>query len=181
MGEKAKKKRRRSSEDHNQSKPAPFSGNPQSGHQHDRDEAVETWALLARTYLKMDRAVTAWLARWELTPAQFDVLTQLDVSPGISQQELADRLLVTKGNVSQLLARLEARELIVRERDGRVFRLQLTDDGRQLHDQVALAYQSWLPEQFMVLKPSQLRRLQKALRLLDQRFGTDEATGAERG
>jgi len=182
MSEKGKKKRQRPDEDRHQPSPAGPDNHPQAAHdhEHDRDEAAETWALLARTYLKLDRAVTARLSSWDLTPAQFDVLSRLGAEPGISQQELADRLLVTKGNVSQLLARLEVRGLIRRKRDGRVVRVYLADDGRRLYDEVAEAYQSWIPEPFSALKPNQLRRLQKALRILDEQVGIDAGPGAER-
>lgn len=174
MGQKGKGKRRRSEDVRDQPAQEP---NHNGTHEHDGDEVVETWALLARTYLKLDRAIADRLASWELTPAQFDVLARLGAEAGISQQQLAERLLVTKGNVSQLLSRLESRGLIYRQRDGRMLRLHLSDEGQRLHEQVMPAYESWIPEHFVALKPGQLRRFQKALRLLDQQLGAD--AGAE--
>lgn len=181
MGQKGKSKRRRSDSGREQSsadsnhKQLPEQG---QGRGQSNDEVADTWALLSHTYLKLERAIAGQLAAWELTPAQFDVLVWLAAEAGISQQELAERLMVTKGNVSQLVSRLESRGLIQRLRDGRVLRLQLTDEGRRLHEQVVPAYESWIPEHFAALKSGQLRRLQKALRLLDQQFMPEpEANG----
>src|SRR5262245_66596409 len=69
--------------------------------------AVATWIRLARIYHKIDRTSSEAFRAHGLTVAQFDVLVQVGHHPGCSQQELADRLLVTKGNVAQVLTKME--------------------------------------------------------------------------
>jgi DNA-binding MarR family transcriptional regulator len=44
-----------------------------------------------------------------LNNAQFDVLAHVGAVEGMTQQELADSILVTKGNVALLLDRVEGR------------------------------------------------------------------------
>ena len=68
-----------------------------------------------------------------LTGPQFDVLATLHRGEGIMQQELAARLLVTKGNVTGVLDRMEALGWIERRpdpEDRRANRLYLTDSGK---------------------------------------------------
>lgn len=63
-------------------------------------------------------------------------LHELDRRGGLAQQELAERLQLDKSTVSRLVAGLEARGLLVRERDPgnrRIVRLSLTPAGRRLH------------------------------------------------
>jgi DNA-binding MarR family transcriptional regulator len=94
------------------------------------------WIRLVRVFQKIDRASTESLRCHQLSPAQLDVLAKVGSSEGISQQELADALLVTKGNVCQLLDKMEATELIERRPAGRSNRLYLTGKGRHIFDTV---------------------------------------------
>src|SRR5437763_15611921 len=93
------------------------------------------WLHLGRTYNKMHHHSMDQLKCSHMTPARFDVLAQLSVAPGISQQELSDRLLVTKCNITTLLDKMTAQGLVERRpdsQDRRSCRLYLTKEGRQL-------------------------------------------------
>ena len=68
------------------------------------------WLRLLRVVQKVGRTLTDDLKRWDLNLAQFDVLARVGGAEGLTQQDLAEALLVTKGNVCQMLDRLpEAR------------------------------------------------------------------------
>jgi DNA-binding MarR family transcriptional regulator len=75
---------------------------------------VRTWLKLIRAVTKIERRLAAQLERYDLTPAQFEVLVQLQRTPHILQQQLADQMLVTKGNVVGLLNRMECAGLVQR-------------------------------------------------------------------
>ena len=69
----------------------------------------------------------------DLSVPQCDVLTTLTEAEGISQQELAQRLYVTKGNISGLLDRLARAGLVERRStaaDRRQYAVYLTAPGR---------------------------------------------------
>src|SRR4051794_20242664 len=78
---------------------------------------VRTWVQLARTFYLIQRRIMTMLAGHELTMPQFDVLATLRFSEGVTQQELAKRLLVTKGNVCGVLDRLEGLGWVQRRSD----------------------------------------------------------------
>jgi len=69
------------------------------------------------------------------TLARFDVLAQIARPPAEpTMGELSRRLKVTKGNITDVIGRLEAEKLVRRKRDpddARVQRVQLTARGRQ--------------------------------------------------
>ncbi|NIX76794.1 MarR family winged helix-turn-helix transcriptional regulator [Microvirga terricola] len=70
-----------------------------------------------------------------LSVPQFDLLSTLTEREGLSQQELAERLYVTKGNVSGLLDRMVEAGLVERRAipgDRRSNSLHLTAKGRDL-------------------------------------------------
>lgn len=97
------------------------------------DPALKTWLGLFRVFQKMQREMERVLDIAGLSAAQFDVLANLGMSEGITQQELAERLLVTKGNVCGLLDRMESAGLVQRradEKDRRANRIHLTRQGR---------------------------------------------------
>jgi DNA-binding MarR family transcriptional regulator len=78
------------------------------------------------------------MAHLEIKPPHLDILINLYRREGISQQELARKLLVGRSNMSMLLPQLEKRGLIERRpdpRDKRVLRLHLTDDGKAVTEQ----------------------------------------------
>lgn len=75
--------------------------------------------------------------------SQAFALHELDTDTGLSQRELAQRLCLEKSTVSRLAADLERDGLLVRERDPdnrRLYRLRLTDQGRDLHARIGAAF-----------------------------------------
>lgn len=133
-----------------------------------RSPAVLSWLRLARVFAKIDRASAEHLRAWQLSVAQFDVLAQISTAEGQTQQALADRLLVTKGNVSQLLDRLEARGLVQRVADGRAWQLFLTPQGRCLVQSVVPAQEQFIAQRFGHLTADELHQLRTLLQTLDR-------------
>jgi DNA-binding MarR family transcriptional regulator len=90
---------------------------------------------LLRFHIRLERRMAEGLGVHGLTLPQFDVLATLWHGDGITQQELAERLLVTKGNVVGLIDRVSAAGWVERRpdpEDRRANRLYLTDTGRKL-------------------------------------------------
>jgi DNA-binding MarR family transcriptional regulator len=83
----------------------------------------------------LDRSLAPVLAAYELTGAEFDVLAALrafGAQENIRPKDLAARLLLTTGGLSNVLRRLESEGLIARipePTDGRSHRLRLTREG----------------------------------------------------
>jgi MarR family 2-MHQ and catechol resistance regulon transcriptional repressor len=99
----------------------------------EEEKALRVWIALARCYVTFSRAVACKVAEYDLTAPQFGVLEALYHVGPLSLGELAEKLLVTGGNVTYVMDRLEAQELVVRERSGddrRVVRAHLTTKGR---------------------------------------------------
>lgn len=131
-------------------------------------KAVVAWMRLARVYQKITQAATAQLREFGLSLAQLDVLAQVGAAEGLTQKELAARLLVTKGNVSQLLDRLERVGLAVRAPEGRICRIYLTPDGRALYDRVMPAHETFINRELSALPAGERTTLAQLLRALDR-------------
>ncbi len=99
----------------------------------EEDQALRLWIALARCYVTFSRAVACKVAEYDLTAPQFGVLEALFHLGPLSLGDLAEKLLVTGGNVTYVMDRLEDQGLVVRERSGddrRVVRAHLTTKGR---------------------------------------------------
>ena len=133
-----------------------------------REASVVAWLRLLRVEQKVSRTLAEDLRRWGLNLAQFDVLARVGGTEGTTQQELAEALLVTKGNVCQMLDRLQKRGLLVRRPDGRANRLFLTDEGRRLFEEVVPVHEALVAEQFSSLSTSERSQLMRLLGSLDR-------------
>ena len=102
------------------------------------DAAVDPLRVWFR-FIRLNRRVTAAMAGTlrgiGLSIPQFDVLSTLTEREGLTQQDLAARLYVTKGNVSGLIDRLVEAGLVERRpipEDRRSHALHLTTAGADL-------------------------------------------------
>jgi DNA-binding MarR family transcriptional regulator len=96
---------------------------------------IDAWVQLAHAYHRIARRLELALIPHGLSLAQFEVLARLHFDGPINQNDLAHRLLVTKGNVCGLIDRLEKANLVKRRADPadrRANRLILTKDGSEL-------------------------------------------------
>lgn len=101
------------------------------------------WVALIRAHRAVGRALTKALAPLDLKVAQLDLLMNVHRHPGISQQDVARRLLVGRSNVTMLLPELEKRKLISRAGDAadrRVLRLTLTKQGEAILEKALPIY-----------------------------------------
>ena len=140
--------------------------------------ALSVWVRLLRAHGLILQRLRAELPP-DLTLPQFDVLAQLDRHPdGLLPSELTQALLVTAGNVTGIVRRLEARGLVERlsvPHDRRAVRVRLTARGRQ---RAALA----LPEHARALEgvlggapPSDLDELRRRLGALARNLEAPKA------
>lgn len=139
----------------------------------DEERALRLWIVLARAYSTVARAVSSKVAEYGLTTPQFGILEALHHLGPLPLGELADKLLVTGGNVTYVMDRLEAQGLVERcrsEEDRRVVTAHLTDEGRALVAEVFPGHAAFIAELMGALDgPSQdeardlLKRLGKGI------------------
>jgi DNA-binding MarR family transcriptional regulator len=110
--------------------------------------AVVTWLDMQRLSARIERALTASLREVGLSHSQFAMLLTIGSSEGLTQQDLAARIGLTKANVSQLLDRLEAAGMVQRVPESRAYALHLTEASRQLLANKIPEHQALIADQF---------------------------------
>ena len=145
------------------------------------DEALERPGAPARTRLPLQvhlrlarcrnlmmRDMRRAVERWDLTMPQFDVLAELARAPeqGFTFVELSRLLLVTSGNLTGIIDRLEADGLVKREAeltDRRVTRMRLTPHGKRRMDEIIPLHAADVAEMLSVMPRERLTLLNELL------------------
>jgi MarR family transcriptional regulator, organic hydroperoxide resistance regulator len=133
--------------------------------------SVLAWMHLIRIHWRMGHEHHAIMAEHGLTPSQFFVLSILASEPGISQQELSQRLSVTKGNISGMIERLEGAGFVIREadpQDRRTYRVYATDAGHRAFEAASPGLDAHIAEKFSVLTDEEQTTLLNLLARLDR-------------
>lgn len=101
-----------------------------------------------------------FLKRFGLTTAQFDTLVQIQAYQPLTQMELAEKVTVTQGGISRMLARLEKEGYIVRKQDWKSKMIRLTEKAESILE-LALPEQLAFQSSFFdnVLNQEELRTL----------------------
>ncbi|GJE15969.1 MarR family winged helix-turn-helix transcriptional regulator [Methylobacterium marchantiae] len=98
-------------------------------------DPLRVWFRFIRLNRRVTAAMAAELRKLGLSIPQFDVLSTLTEREGLTQQDLAARLYVTKGNVSGLIDRLVEAGFVERHAipgDRRSHALHLTPAGTEI-------------------------------------------------
>lgn len=133
--------------------------------------ALEAWWYLARCFQRIVGQNRQEFPEYGLTGAQYGVIRCLGEGPeeGLPLSELSERLLMTCGNVTCVVDKLEEAGLVRRERsaeDRRVIHARLTPQGQELFDRVVPAHRQRLQERFSGLSLAEQADLARLLRQL---------------
>ena len=96
--------------------------------------ALDAFIKLTRSVLSLETYLNRRLASDNLTPTQFGILETLYHLGPLCQREIAEKLLVSGGNVTYVVDNLEKQGFVVRERDTtdrRLVNVSLTDAGHE--------------------------------------------------
>ena len=121
--------------------------------------SVQIRVRLLRVAQRLSRDATRKLEVRGLSSAQFDLLRRIAAHPDQTQQFFVQQLGVTRGNVSQLLVKLEAEDLVSRSPLGTRKVLRLTRRGERLFESVTPAEDERLGARFTNFSKAELEEL----------------------
>jgi DNA-binding MarR family transcriptional regulator len=134
------------------------------GTQEGKKPELRLWLRMLSTTKLISQEIRRRLrTEFGATLPQFDLLAQLyREKDGLRLGELSRRTMVTNGNVTGLVERLEGDGLIVRETpdgDRRVTLAKLTSRGEDLFSAMAKAHEGWLRDMMADVDPEAIRVL----------------------
>ena len=137
------------------------------------DQVISVLRALAEAYHAFSGYSARHVRQLNLTPAQFDIIVTLGNTPGMPFSQIAKKTLITKGTLTGIIDRLEAKGLVRREvpaGDRRSFRAVLTAAGEALFSEVFPVHVAYLTRAFAGANPGELEQLTRLLRQLQSRF-----------
>jgi len=137
-------------------------------HRRKRDLRFLAWYRLLRLVKKGTGYISPTFIDVGLSRPQFDLLSAIAMDEGQTQQAYAERMTVTKGNITQLLDRLEMNGLVERRKEGRTNYLYLTESGWDVIDRIMPDHDKLLFQMFATLTPDEIKQLTRILRKLEQ-------------
>ncbi|WP_258162923.1 MarR family winged helix-turn-helix transcriptional regulator [Rhizobium sp. TH2] len=135
-----------------------------------KKQELRVWLRMLSTTKLISQEIRRRLrVEFGATLPQFDLLAQLYREPeGLRLGEISKRTMVTNGNITGLVARLEEDGLIFRETPGddrRVTVARLTEAGRLAFAEMARAHELWIHELMADIDQSAVSTL---IRTMDQ-------------
>lgn len=132
--------------------------------------AQEAFLNLWRTYDRLRALEDALFAKFELTPQQYNVLRLLrgEHPDALQTLGIASRLVTHAPDITRMLDKLEARQLVGRERPAenrRVVLVRITDEGIALLKQIDKPLRECHQQQLGHLSETQLKDLTRLLQL----------------
>src|SRR3954452_4378709 len=127
-------------------------------------DPLRMWFRFVRLNRRVTQAIGAELKAIGLSIPQFDLISTLTEREGLMQQDLAERLYVTKGNVSGLVDRLVEAGLVERRTpagDRRSHALHLTERGRALAERGLAAQRAYVARTLGRLPAADLADLER--------------------
>jgi MarR family transcriptional regulator, 2-MHQ and catechol-resistance regulon repressor len=128
---------------------------------------------LVRAYQAFSAYSDTHIRQFDLTPAQFDVISTLGNTNGLSMGEIGEKTLITKGTLTGVIDRLIHKKLVIRdvpEDNRRNVIVQLTPQGQQMFEQSFPRHIAHLQERFDQLNPTELETLTTLLAQIKQAF-----------
>ncbi|OWW20227.1 MarR family winged helix-turn-helix transcriptional regulator [Noviherbaspirillum denitrificans] len=117
-----------------------------------RERYLRSVRLLAECFHAFEHISNTHIRKLNLTPPQFDIVATLGNTEGMTFKELGEKTLITKGTLTGVVDRLEAKGLVMRTShaiDRRSTIVKLTEKGerefeRVFAPQIALCKQPFL-------------------------------------
>ncbi len=146
-------------------------GEPSTGPENDTRPTKDTLRLWLRalsfTSMVEQRIRSLLHADFDVTLPRFDVMAALyDAPAGLSMGEVSRRLMVSNGNVTGIVERLEREGLVWRRinpDDRRSQLVRLTDSGRTTFEEMAEAHERWVASMLSGLSEEEVEQLKYLL------------------
>lgn len=135
-------------------------------------ESIRHEALLniVRTASLIEKISGVFFGKFDITEAQYNILIVLKLEGReLTQIEIGDRLVTSRSNITSLIDRLEHKGFVKRqdaEDDRRIYRIQLTEQGRRIVDKVEKAYVEKVEEIMSHLGKAECKTISKSLERL---------------
>jgi DNA-binding MarR family transcriptional regulator len=137
-------------------------------------EIIQNFRLVFQAIQRHSKYVEKQLG---ISSSQLWAMTELSLQPGLRVSDIADRLSIKNATASNMLDKIQSKELVERKReneDQRVVRIYLTDKGRDLLQQSNVPTQGAVLSGLGLMAAKDVVHLHSALNMLVDNMLTHE-------
>ena len=138
-----------------------------------KERFLRSVRLLAECYHAFERMSGSHIRTLGLTPPQFDIIATLGNTEGMSFKELGEKTLITKGTLTGVVDRLEAKNLVrrvVSTEDRRSTTVKLTAKGESMFKRVFPPHIEFCKQPFLGYRDQDFGALERELVKLKERL-----------
>ena len=124
---------------------------------------------LVRCYQAFESLAGEHIRTLGVTPSQFDIIATLGNTQGMTFKLLGEKTLITKGTLTGVVDRLEAKNIVQRvasSTDGRSQIVQLTPLGEALFAEIFPQHLEYVGRALAAMQPDELLQIQSQLQKL---------------
>lgn len=141
-------------------------------------QSLRLWLRLLACESMVEQTVRKRLRKsFAITLPQFDVLSELEhAGEPLTMSQLSQKLMVSNGNVTGVVDRLERGDYVCREAsstDRRVQYIALTDKGITAFKEIAREHEQWITELFAGLNTTEIKTLITGLGKVKESIAAD--------
>jgi len=146
-----------------------------------RKMALRIWLrVLTSSQLIEKRVRGRFRAEFDTTLPRFDVMAALARVPqGQTMGDISRWLLVSSGNITGIISRLEADGLVTRTRDAhdhRTYTVKLSRTGRQAFERLSRAHEKWVRNMLAGMSRTEMVALDGLLKKLKVSLAQEESS-----
>lgn len=123
---------------------------------------------------RLSRAITKMaeeeFAATGLTPMYGYLIRLVNIHPGISQKELAEKLYITASTLTRFIDKLEGKHLVERRGQGKTVLVYPTEKGQQLLETILQASKSFHQKYEELLGPEAARQLSQNMEQMSEKL-----------
>ncbi|EST12077.1 MarR family winged helix-turn-helix transcriptional regulator [Sporolactobacillus laevolacticus] len=129
---------------------------------------LQLWFQISRAYHIQLKLYSHFLKNWDLSISQYEILKKIVENTRISQKELAEKMFFTKGNITQIIIKMEKGGYIRREQEWKTKYILLTNKGKELYEQIVPEQKAYFSQRFQGLTKKEQKHLAKLLKKMNE-------------
>jgi DNA-binding MarR family transcriptional regulator len=131
------------------------------------ETAIQLWFQLSRAYHVQLKSYSQFLKKWNFTISQLELLVKVGGNEHVSQKQLAEMMFFTKGNITQLIIKMEKEGYLNREQNWKTKYILLTQKGRAVYEQMIPEQRQFFLKRFKGLSIKEQKQFLQLLKKLD--------------
>lgn len=124
--------------------------------------SLKAFVVLMKASKSIEERIKRDIKRYGVSTTEFTILEALYHKGQLTVQQICDAVLINSGSMTYVIDKLQKRGLLKRfpsQQDRRVVQVQITDEGKEVMDEIFPKHQAVIEEIFTDIEPEDKQKL----------------------